>query len=207
MSNQDALSELIQRFAVSALSIERKNEAVNEEILVGKYTGDFHIKTKDGIVLSADNLNREKSSTDEAIRIAELMGMTGDCFKVEFESHNVPNHIDYSVNILQNDIVELPADTKEVLINIDLDEYNIVGDEVQIIHSKDMVKIVFEVIIGEFVNQIQFNKELGDLNFNVFSLNEQGDASSIKLIDITISKDINEKRAMLLHNMFVTVNK
>lgn len=207
MSNQDALSELIQRFAISALSIERKNEAVNEEILVGKYTGDFHIKTKDGIILSADNLNREKSSTDEAIRIAELMCMTGDCYKVEFENHTMPIHIDYSVNILQNDAIELPTDAKEVLINIDLDEYNIVDDEVQIVHSKNMVKIVFEVNIEDNISQIQFDKELGDLNFSMFSLKEQPGASSIKLVEITIYKDTDEERAMLLHNMFVTVNK
>jgi hypothetical protein len=37
MSNQnEALNELLQRFAISALSRERKDEALNEEILVGK---------------------------------------------------------------------------------------------------------------------------------------------------------------------------
>ena len=39
-----SMDDLIQRFAVSALSKERKDEAVNEEILVGKYTGELNLK-------------------------------------------------------------------------------------------------------------------------------------------------------------------
>ena len=53
MSTQKfSMDDLIQRFAISALSRERKDEAVNEEILVGKYTGEFFIKSKDGVVIS-----------------------------------------------------------------------------------------------------------------------------------------------------------
>ena len=65
MNNQEAINELIQRFAISALSRERKHEAVNEEIMVGKYTGEFYIKTKDGVILSADILNRNKTNINE----------------------------------------------------------------------------------------------------------------------------------------------
>jgi hypothetical protein len=74
------LEELLQRFAVSGLSRERKDEAVNEEILIGKHTGEFFIKTKDGVVISTDILNRLKASTDNAIRLAELSGITGDLY-------------------------------------------------------------------------------------------------------------------------------
>ena len=92
--NNEALNEMAQRFAVSALSRERKGEALNEEIVAGKYTGEFYIKSKDGVVLSADILNRRKAATDNAIRIAEFIGMTGDMFKIDFELIDLPNHID-----------------------------------------------------------------------------------------------------------------
>lgn len=207
MSNQDALSDLLQRFAISALSRERKNEAVNEEILVGKYTGEFYIKSKDGIILSADNSNREKSSTDEAVRIAELMGMTGDFYKVEFTNGLMPKDIDYSVNILQNDNISLPVDLKELLIYLDIDEFKINGDTAEKIYSNGDVKLLFEINVGGNVSYLRLNTKLQDVNYFLISFKDYTDLRSLKLIDITISKDNEEKRVMLLHNMFVTVNK
>lgn len=207
MSNQDALSDLLQRFAISALSRERKNEAVNEEILVGKYTGEFYIKSKDGIILSADISNREKSSTDEAVRIAELMGMTGDFYKVEFTNNLMPKDIDYSVNIIQNDNITLPVDLKELLIYLDIDEFKINGDISEKIYSNGDVKLLFEINVGGNVSYLRFNTKLQDVNYFLISFKEYTDLRSLKLIDITISKDNEEKRVMLLHNMFVTVNK
>lgn len=206
MSNQDALSDLLQRFAISALSRERKNEAVNEEILVGKYTGEFYIKSKDGIILSADISNREKSSTDEAVRIAELMGMTGDFYKVEF-TNLMPKDIDYSVNIIQNDNITLPVDLKELLIYLDIDEFKINGDVAEKIYSNGDVKLLFEINVGGNVSYLRFNTKLQDVNYFLISFKDYTDLRSLKLIDITISKDNEEKRVMLLHNMFVTVNK
>ena len=102
MSNnqKDILSNTLQRFAISALSKERKNEAVNEEILVGKYTGEFFIKTKDGVVISTDVLNRLKTSTESAIRCAESTGISGSVFKIDFDNLVLPSHIDYSTNII-----------------------------------------------------------------------------------------------------------
>ena len=64
MSNDYSLDELVQRFAISALSKERKDEALNEEIMVGKYTGEFFIKSKDGIIISTDVLNRLNASSN-----------------------------------------------------------------------------------------------------------------------------------------------
>ena len=73
----DTSREFLQRFAISGLSKERKDEAINEEILLGKYTGEFFIKSKDGVIISTDILNRLKSSTENAIRYAESAGMVG----------------------------------------------------------------------------------------------------------------------------------
>lgn len=207
MSNQEALSELIQRFAISALSIERKHEAVNEEIMLNKYTGDFHIKTKDGFVLSVDNINREKASTNEATRIAELVGMTGKCYKVEFEYMQLPTHIDYSTNIIQNDIIELPANTKEVLLYLDLDEYSITDNEYKLLHGETNIDISFEIFDGDNIIPITFNKKIEDVNFYSFSFKDYINVRYIKLNEILISKNDNEKRAMILHNIFITINE
>ena len=212
MSNQsEALSNLIQRFAISALSRERKMEALNEEILVGKYTGDFHIKTKDGVFMSADIMNRMKASTADAIRIAELMGMTGEIYQIELENLDLPGHIDYSMNFIKNEPIQLPVGIKEMLLNLDLDEYNIVNGEPEIVHSKADVKILCELVVEGQTKYVRFDKHLGELNVSVLTFDEPEKISSIKITEISIARDNDDnganERVILLHNMFVAVNK
>ena len=208
MSNQ-ALSELIQRFAISALSRERKAEALNEEILVGKYSGEFYIKTKEGIVLSADIMNRAKAATNEAVRIAELVGMTGDIYHVDFENTVLPGFIDYNDNILQQEPINIPVDTKELLIHLDLDEYNILNGDPQLIHSDGNVKILIEIVEDGIARYVRVDKDLSSVNFNKIPLELKGEVSSIKIMNITIGKaaNIGANNTILLHNIFVTINQ
>ena len=207
MSNQ-ALSELIQRFAISALSRERKAEALNEEILVGKYSGEFYIKTKEGIVLSADIMNRAKAASNEAIRIAELVGMTGEIYHVDFENLVLPGFVDYDVNIIQQEPVDLPVDTKELLLHLDLDEYNVVGNDPQLIHTEGDVKVLVEVVEDGVTRYVRIDKNISNVNFNVIPLDLKGNVTSIKIINITIGRDknIGANSTILLHNLFVTIN-
>lgn len=206
MSNQDALRDLIQRFAISALSRERKHEALNEEILVGKYTGEFYIKSKDAVVMSADIMNRMKASTDEAIRVAELLSMTGEIYNVELQNRVLPDHVDYNINILQNDVIELPNDSKEILLNLDIDEYDIIDGKPNIVHSEGNVKLLFEIVVDGIVKYHRVDKNLANINVSLIPI-EFENISSIKLIELVISNTGGDNRALLLHNMFVSVNK
>lgn len=207
--NNEALSDMIQRFAISALSRERKGEALNEEIIAGKFTGEFYIKSKDGVVLSADILNREKAATDNAIRIAELVGMTGRLFKVDFEYMTLPNHMDYSTNIVLNEPISIPDGCKDMLINLDLDEYDILGDSFKPIHSEGKVKIV----ISNNDESIEVEKDLRNINYSLISLKDFSVNNNLKITEITIEQDENVfnvssiGRTILLHNIFITVNE
>lgn len=207
MSNQ-ALSELIQRFAISALSRERKAEALNEEILVGKYSGEFYIKTKEGIVLSADIMNRAKTATNEAVRIAELVGMTGEIYHVDFENMVLPGFVDYGDNILQQEPINIPVDAKELLIHLDLDEYKISNGDPQLIHSDGNVKILIEIVEGGIARYVRIDKDLSSVNFNKIPLEFKGNVSSIKIMNITVGRaaNIGVNNTILLHNLFVTIN-
>ena len=122
----ETTQESLQRFAISGLSKERKDEAVNEEILLGKYTGEFFIKTKDGIIISTDILNRLKASTENAIRYAESNGMVGEVFKIDFDNIDLPCHIDYNVNVIGNEFIDI-GKCNEFLINLDYDEFDIIA--------------------------------------------------------------------------------
>lgn len=207
--NNEALSDMIQRFAISALSRERKGEALNEEIIAGKFTGEFYIKSKDGVVLSADILNREKAATDNAIRIAELVGMTGRLFKVDLEEMTLPNHVDYSTNIVFDDPISIPDGCKDILINLDLDEYDILGDSFKPIHSEGKVKIV----ISNNDESIVVEKDLRNINYSLISLKDFSVNNNLKITEITIEQDENVfnvssiGRTILLHNIFITVNE
>lgn len=212
MSNQsDAMKELIQRFAISALSRERKNEALNEEILAGKYTGEFYIKTKDGLVLSADIANRMKAVSHEAVRLAELLNMTGEIFRVDFENIVLPGFIDYNSNILQPEPIELPV-AKEVLLYLDIDEYDVSNNIPTPVQSDGNVKLLFEVVKDGISSYERVDKTLSSINYYSIPITDYEKVSSIKLINITISKDdkvyteYGANRIMVLHNVFVTLN-
>lgn len=206
------LEELLQRFAVSGLSRERKDEAVNEEILIGKHTGEFFIKTKDGVVISTDILNRLKASTDNAIRLAELSGITGDLYKVDFDQLVLPNHVDYSVNIIEGEPIELPIETKKILLNLDLDEYDILEDTAKPVNTEAMVRVIVEIALGNGeTNTIEIQQSIQNINYYPIELSYEN-MISIVISEIVIEKEEKEynigatDRTVLMHNLFVAVN-
>lgn len=206
MNQTEALNDLVQRFAISALSIERKNEALNEEILVDKFTGEFYIKSKDGIILSSDILNRENASTNEAIRIAELMGMTGELYKIELDGLSLPSYIDVDVNFLQNEPIEIPPETKELLINLDIDQYEVVDGLSKKIHEDVSVSVYIEVTASGKLHTIEKTVNINNLNYTLLSLRDYEDITSIKISNITINSINIENHMLVLHNLFVTLN-
>lgn len=214
MNNQkDVLDGLIQRFAISALSKERKNEAVNEEILVGKYTGEFFIKTKDGVVISTDVLNRLKTSTESAIRCAESTGISGSVFKIDFDNLVLPSHIDYSTNIIGDESIEVPQGTKSILLNIDFDEYDILDNTAKPVVTNAIVNVGITIDDNSGSSQvINVNKSLKSINYHIIDINVEN-ARSIKINSIVIEKDDtvynigSTDRAIILHNLFVSINE
>ena len=210
----NVLENMLQRFAVSALSKERKDEALNEEILVGKYTGEFFIKTKDGVVISTDVLNRLKASMELAIKAAESNGIAGNVYHVDFDNLNLPNHMDYGVNILIDEPIELPENTKEFLLNIDFDEYDIINDSIKPIVSSGNVIIDYELTTNNTPMNQQVSFPLDIINQSIVKMEvEEGTIiNGVRILGITIERDVNvfnadaTDRAFILHNVFVTVN-
>ena len=208
----DTSREFLQRFAISGLSKERKDEAINEEILLGKYTGEFFIKSKDGVIISTDILNRLKASTENAIRYAESAGMIGDLYRIEFDNINMPCHIDYDVNILGNETINL-GQCNEFLLNFDYDEFDIVGDEVRPVNGENIVQLTIEVVkINGFVEEVVIEKSMQIINQSIIDLKEYENAKSFKITSIDIFKDGNvfnvdaKDRTIILHNLFVVLN-
>ena len=213
MSTQNfSMDDLIQRFAVSALSKERKDEAVNEEILVGKYTGEFFIKSKDGIVISTDVLNRLKSSTDNAIRVAESVGMVGNLYKLDFDNLPMPLHVDYDVNLIEGEPIRVDGECKSLLFNIDFDEFDIIGDTVKPVNSDAMVKIIIELMLDGVTELFEIEKSIQSINQTIIDFKDYVGIQYAEIKNISINKDdvvFNDDavdRNIILHNLFMSVN-
>lgn len=213
MSTQNfSMDDLIQRFAVSALSKERKDEAVNEEILVGKYTGEFFIKSKDGIVISTDVLNRLKSSTDNAIRVAESVGMVGNLYKLDFDNLAMPLHVDYDVNLIEEEPIRIDGNCKSLLFNIDFDEFDIIGDTVKPVNSDAIVKINIELMLNGVTELFEIEKSIQSINQTIIDFKDYIGIQYVEIKNISINKDeviFNDNavdRTMILHNLFMSVN-
>lgn len=207
-----SMDDLIQRFAVSALSKERKDEAVNEEILVGKYTGEFFIKSKDGIVISTDVLNRLKSSTDNAIRVAESVGMVGNLYKLDFDNLPMPLHVDYDVNLIEGEPIRVDGECKSLLFNIDFDEFDIIGDTVKPVNSDAIVKINIELMLNGVIELFEIEKSIQSINQTIIDFKDYVGIQYVEIKNISINKDeviFNDNavdRTMILHNLFMSVN-
>ena len=207
MSNDYSMDDLIQRFAISALSKERKDEALNEEIMVGKYTGEFFIKSKDGIVISTDVLNRLNASSNTAIEIAESIGMVGNLYHLEFDKLQMPCHIDYGINIINSEPIDVD-NCKSILLYIDYDEFDVVGQDVKPVHTDAKVKLTIEFIDERgFVTEGHIEKSIQSINYSKLEFD-----SSVTITGIEIIKDDNVfnnnavDRTIILHNIFMSVN-
>lgn len=217
--DREALSKLIQRFAISALSRERKNEALNEEILVGKYTGEFYIKTKDGIIVSNDILDRSNSSMNNAIRIAEMVGMTGELFKVDFDELELPSHVDYTVNFLNMEPIQIPIDSKNILLYLDIDEYVVKEDKmVKNIFDENLIHITISCLYDDgSMNTIGVDSDLQNINYTKIPLDSlqtmDKNIDSMFITNIYVTDkvvgltDVTENQLIILHNIFITIDK
>lgn len=216
MSDLFSMDELLQRFAISALSKERKDEAVNEEILVGKYTGEFFIKSKDGVVISTDILNRLSNAIENATDIAESIGMVGDLIKLDFDNIPMPTHVDYNINLIEQEPVVIKGNCKKLLMNFDYDEYDVIGDSIKLVSSENNIQVSLNLVKANgFIEEVVIEKSIQVINNFIINIEEYGfgDLQSIEIKGITINKDeaiFNNNandRNIILHNLFVVVNK
>lgn len=206
----DVLDQGIQRFAVSGMSKQRADEAVNEEILLEKYTGEFLIKNKDGVVISIDTINRKAASYNNAVLLAEQTGICGDIFSLEDSDLNMPEIIPVDVNLL-SEPVNLPNACTKLLLNLDISEY-IYNLEASTINEVDK-ECTVDVIVKQGEKQVVISKKVTDLNKLVIDATKEGLVSQEPVQLFSIIFRANEKyvgvteHKIVLHNIFITVNK
>lgn len=199
----DILDNGIQRFAVSGLSKERYDEAVAEEILVDKNTGEFLLNTLDEVLISNDSLGRFKASFDNAVWMAKQVGLCGNIYQVEIDDIEMPSEIPYNTNILNEDIV-IDAENKKILFNFDLNEY--IVQDAKAIALNNECTVTIDIEQGGKTKNVKLS--LSNMNTSIINLTNfsTGDIH-IKSVKFNEHVDYIGISKLILHNVFLTINK
>lgn len=199
----DILDNGIQRFGVSGLSKERYDEAVAEEILVDKKTGEFLLNTLDEVLISNDSLGRFKASFDNAVWMAKQVGLCGNIYQVEIDDIEMPSEIPYDTNILNEDIVINESNTK-LMFNFDLNEYIVQDAKAITLNNECSV----EIIVEQGGETKTTDLSLGNINNTVIDLTEFSYGEiHVKSIKFNEHVDYIGISKLILHNVFLTINK
>jgi len=110
------------RIAISLLSRENKADALPEEVMIHKTTGQILIKTTAGDIISFDSLNRIKSHIDNTTTTCLNLDIRGDMSSIEISETELPSIISYDTNILTNSIILYQnKEFAKTILSIDLD--------------------------------------------------------------------------------------
>lgn len=203
----DILDQGIQRFAVSGLSKQRASEAVKEELVMEKHTGELLIKNKDGVLISADTMNRSAAAFNNAVSIAEQTGICGDIYLVGVDNIISPNIVPYDTNLLSEPII-LDEGIGRLLLNFDVSEYRYVTDLTTQLEKESSVEVVVKCDTQTVTKKLklsEINKWVFDNKKLKVTLSQPLRIESIKIICEPEYIGLKEVKT-LLHNVFLTVN-
>lgn len=209
LQNPDVLEKGIQRFAISGLSKNRSDEAVNEEILLDKHTGEFLIKNKDGVVISTDYFSRRSSTMNNVTMIADKSNIGGDLYEIDIDDIYLPAKLDYNINILNEDIT-LSNDIRKILLYLDVDEYVNVDNKAVPENVSGKVKVEIEIGMDDGVtNTMSIIKDVNVLNNFVINLKDtvvNKVVTSLKIKSIVFSRDSLQGQSLILYGAYITLN-
>lgn len=201
--------DIINRFAITGLSKKYNEQALNEEIMIEKSTGEFLIKNLYGVTISYDALARRRSTITDATEAAVTQNMIGDMYELALEEYDLPAIIPYEKNILDNTI-SLSTNLKKMLFFMDIDEI-VKKTLAEVSEVAPIVEIGLRCGIGNTYNDIIIRKPLNQFNNNIIdvekTINRPGDNYSVILTSIKFIKQSDEKidTFIILHNMVLTI--
>lgn len=209
LQNPDVLENGIQRFAISGLSKNRSDEAVNEEILLDKHTGEFLIKNKDGVVISTDYFSRRSSTMNNVTMIADKSNIGGDLYEIDIDDIYLPAKLDYNINILNGDIT-LSNDIRKILLYLDVDEYVNIDNKAVPENVSGKAKVEIEIGMDDGVtNTMSIIKDINVLNNFVINLKDtvvNKVVTSLKIKSIVFSRDSLQGQSLILYGAYITLN-
>lgn len=201
---------ILNRFAISALSKKYKDQALNEEIMVDKTTGEFLIKSPNGTLMSFDAINRRRSTINDATDYALMQNMYGNMYEVKIDGLTLPEPISYDTELLAEP-VNLKTNLKKVLFFIDLDEVIHDGDIGEATENEPIVSMTILCKSAGDSKEIILEKELKDINNNVIDISSYVDfgntSYSVRVESLSFKKNTsdNVNTVLILHNIIVSL--
>jgi|HigsolmetaAR204D_1030405.scaffolds.fasta_scaffold03588_1 hypothetical protein len=161
----------MNRFAVSALSRDRKAEALPEELLVHKPTGQMLIKRPDGRIISYDKISRLKTHIDFLESSHSIIGIDGDLCLLELDHIELPNTVQYESNILDNPLTLGDSPVSKILISMDIDCMEFVNGEAFILRDLPSIRFEFEFVDeNDQTHSVTKTVPLNKLSTNIFNV-------------------------------------
>lgn len=209
-NNEYGGGAILNRFAISFLSKEYADQALLEEVMIDKRTGEILIKTPNDMVISYDSIARRRSTITDATDCAMTQNMIGNMYELSLEEYDLPAIVPYNENILANSI-SLKQNLSKVLFYIDIDEIVEGEASAQVSESDPTVEINLRCGTGSVFEEITIEKTLNVFNNTVIKIADyvQRPASSYNVVlsSIKFKKVGNENvdTFLILHNMMVSI--
>lgn len=201
--------DILNRFAISGLSKKYNAQALPEEIMVEKNTGEFLIKSPDGMVISYDAIARRRSTITDATECAVTQNMIGNMYELLLDKYMLPAIIPYDEEVLDN-AVNLKQNMSKLLFYIDIDEI-IKKDIAEVSESMPIVSLLLECKFGANTRDIVMEKPLNEFNNSIIDFKKEvenlPDQYNVILKSIVFRKNESnvDDTFMILHNMMITI--
>jgi hypothetical protein len=134
------MTGLLSRFGISFLSSHNKNNALPEELMVHKETGQILIKTNDGQIISYDSLARLRDHINATTIMAYNLDICGAMYSISLDSIELPEVVTENSNVFTNPVELFSNNAQKFLVSVDADAVEI-SNEAGLIEFEPFVKI------------------------------------------------------------------
>lgn len=208
----------MSRFAISLLSKMRKSEALNDEVLIDKETGEVLFRDNNGKFISYDKFNRINQHINDVTLLAQSMNLIGDIYSVEHGGLTLPASVTENTNLLSSDETLSVDMVNSILLSLDLDCIVFDVDEAMLKINDPIVEVTIQfahnVTLDSYYN---ITREFGltSNNSNViipeYPIYDPLDTVdySVKITNIKVTRSVSddplEDMKFILHSLLVLI--
>lgn len=193
----------IYRYGVSMLSRDKHTEALHEEVMIDKTTGQVLIKLQDSDkVVSYDSQTREQNTINHIKNICDGRLIQDDISMVVLENKTLPIAID-STNIIEHEAIDIDLyNTFKMYLDVSISDKE---NEVPIVQQAfDELTGVVTVVeyqdgVAAVSSKFNFKFKLGEIiDFSLEELNPDNLDVAISSITLDLSK-----HDAILHGIYI----
>lgn len=186
---------IIYRYGVSLISRSNHIDALPEELLLDKETGQILLKRSNGKIMSYDAMSRYKESVNRICNTAFLQCVYGKVYNVLLDNTDLPLAFANNEDLLRGDETIVIPTVKNLMIQLDVDAYD---DESKFGDSNETDTIVVHLTM----NGQTYDVRLSELDEKIFMFN--GENVVIDHLSIEDTKEDTTSH-LVLNNILILV--